>query len=405
MCEPEILLGLRKGKNMRILFYRYNSICEPDIIEALEELGHVVEEECTEIYDKYVQPTQIVQNVSKRLDEMQYDCVISVNFYPVLAEICNIYRLRYICWTVDSPILELYSDSLKKEWNRVFLFDYAQYQDFEQENPGHVFYLPLATNVKRWENTLNDNSLAQKNRFYHDISFVGSLYTEKNPYDELVLPSYMKGYFDGLVAMQEQIYGDYLLEQVLSQEIVDEFAAKQLGSYRFPEKARKDERAVIAQLYLGSKIAANERTRLLKRLGKEFVVDLYTGSACADIPVKCHGTVSTHTEMPFIFRDSKINLNMTMRGIRTGIPLRIWDVLGCGGFLLTNYQTEIPEYFTIGEDLDVFYDAEDLCQKVAYYLEHEKERAQIAQKGKEKVAQFHTYTQRVAQMLELAFGV
>ena len=33
---------------MHILFYRYGSICEPDVIEAFQELGHTVEEICEE---------------------------------------------------------------------------------------------------------------------------------------------------------------------------------------------------------------------------------------------------------------------------------------------------------------------------------------------------------------------
>lgn len=389
---------------MNILFYRYNSICEPDMIEALQELGHSVDEERSEMTNKQLSPSEALENVAKMLNGKAYDCVLSVNFYPVLAEVCNIYRLRYLCWTVDSPVLELYSDSLRHPWNRVFLFDYAQYQDFVTQNPEHIYYLPLATNTKRWERVLGDASNPAQKQFCHDVAFVGSLYTEKNPYDALELPPYMKGYFDGLMAMQEQIYGEYLLEQVLSQEIVDEFYQKQLGSYRFPEKATHDERAVIAQLYLGSKITANERTRLLRQLGQKHSVDLYTGSTQVDIPVTWHGTVSTHREMPFIFRNSRINLNITVRGIRTGIPLRIWDVLGCGGFMLTNYQAEIPEFFTIGEDLDVFYDANDLCEKVEYYLTHEKERREIAQNGYEKVVNSHTYQERMKQMLEMAFA-
>lgn len=31
-----------KDSHMKILFYRYNSICEPDVIQAFKELGHSV---------------------------------------------------------------------------------------------------------------------------------------------------------------------------------------------------------------------------------------------------------------------------------------------------------------------------------------------------------------------------
>lgn len=176
---------------MNILFYRYNSICEPDMIEALQELGHSVDEERSEMTNKQVSPSEAIENVAELLNGKAYDCVLSVNFYPVLAEICNIYRLRYLCWTVDSPVLELYSDSLRHPWNRIFLFDYAQYQDFVAQNPEHIYYLPLATNAKRWERVLGDTSNPAQKQFAHDVAFVGSLYTEKNPYDELELPPYM----------------------------------------------------------------------------------------------------------------------------------------------------------------------------------------------------------------------
>lgn len=37
---------------MKILFYRYGSICEPDIIEAMKHLGHEVFSINLEITDK-----------------------------------------------------------------------------------------------------------------------------------------------------------------------------------------------------------------------------------------------------------------------------------------------------------------------------------------------------------------
>ena len=105
--------------------------------------------------------------------------------------------------------------------------------------------------------------------------------------------------------------------------------------------------------------------------------------------------------MPKVFHAAKINLNMTMRPIETGLSLRIWDILGCGGFLLTNYQAEIPDYFEIGKDLEAYESMEELEQKIQYYLTHEEERLQIAINGYEKVARFHTYEQRIAEMIRM----
>ena len=108
------------------------------------------------------------------------------------------------------------------------------------------------------------------------------------------------------------------------------------------------------------------------------------------------------TMMPKIFKCSKINLSMTNRPIRTGMPLRMFDTMGAGGFLLTNYQAEIPEYFEIGKDLEVYESQEDLLNKIAYYLEHDDERMEIARNGQEKIRNEHTYSIKLRKMLETA---
>ena len=43
---------------MNILFYRYGSICEPDIIAGFEELGNHVSEITLEIYNKLTTPLE-----------------------------------------------------------------------------------------------------------------------------------------------------------------------------------------------------------------------------------------------------------------------------------------------------------------------------------------------------------
>ena len=76
--------------------------------------------------------------------------------------------------------------------------------------------------------------------------------------------------------------------------------------------------------------------------------------------------------------------------------------MGAGGFLLTNYQADFLDYFTPGQDY-VYYESEqDLVDKTVYYLTHEEERVAIAQNGYQKVKQFHSFSDRLALMLEVA---
>ena len=52
-----------------------------------------------------------------------------------------------------------------------------------------------------------------------------------------------------------------------------------------------------------------------------------------------------------------------------------------------------------GEDLVMYSSMEDLVEKVAYYLEHDEEREQIAGNGYEKLKKNHDLRMKVNEML------
>ena len=62
---------------------------------------------------------------------------------------------------------------------------------------------------------------------------------------------------------------------------------------------------------------------------------------------------------------------MTAPNIETGIPLRVFDILGAGGFLITDWREDLKDCFTIGKDLEVYDGIDDLLEKTDYYLKHE----------------------------------
>lgn len=395
---------------MEILFYRYNNICEPDIIQAFTDFGITVYTEEMEMTDKTVTPKQCAAKVTRWLMEHTFAFVFSINFFPAISYTCNQFRITYVCWSVDSPVPELFSNSLRNEWNRIFLFDRAQYQFFHPVNPERIFYLPLATNVKRWEDVILHMTEEDFIKYGGDVSFVGSLYTEKCRYDRLPrilaapsgLSQYTQGFVNGLIESQLKVYGYNFISDTLTDRVISEIVAADPDFYKSSDTYGNTGRYLVAHQYIGIKLAAVERERTLNRLAEHFQVNLYTGSDTAPLTrVCCKGRAKTLTEMPKIFHASKINLNITMRPIETGLSLRVWDVLGCGGFLLTNYQTEVPEYFEVGRDLETYGSMEELEQKVQYYLTHDEERLEIAMNGYKKVARLHTYENRIAEMIRI----
>lgn len=386
---------------MQILFHRYGSICEPDIMDAFRTFEIEVIEDDIEINIKNISAGDRIAHLSEMILQRRPDFVFSVNFFPYISDLCEKLQMPYVCWIVDCPVLELFSVSIRNRYNRIFIFDYAQYEKFSPQNPDCIHYLPLAVNTGRLDallSTITEEDIAS---YSSDVSFVGSLYTEKSPLSSLTLPEFTAGYTDGLVESQLRVNGYNLFEDALSDECIEVLKPHFPDAYVLPGSYSYTDRYTAAHYYLSMRASELERIRTLNLLASRHRVTLYTRSDTSPlVDVTCRNGASTLTEMPKIFALSKINLNITMRSIQTGLSLRIWDILGCGGFLLSNYQAEIPEYFEMGTDLVCYENARELQELTDYYLTHEEQRLSIAYSGYTKVKQAHTYVHRIAQMLK-----
>lgn len=389
---------------MTILFYRYGSLCEPDLINAFRSLGITVKEEQTEITNKKLSPAKCVELISSAVESIRPVFVFSINFFPAIAEVCHLYKVLYLCWTVDCPVLELFSASLRHNTNRIFMFDRAQYEYFSRFNPECCFHLPLASCTQRFDEVVSSISDKDEACFKNKISFVGSLYIEKNPLRRLTsLSDYTSGYINGIVDASLKIFGCNFIEDALTNQVICDIRNADPSFFSLSDTVFESDRYVAAHEYIGIQAAETERIHTLNTLAEHFPVDLYTRSNTSALKgVHIHGGIQTLTEMPKVFHLSKINLNMTIRPIQTGLPLRIFDILGCGGFLMTNIQPELTEHFEIGVDLEAYASLDELVDKCDYYLTHEKEREQIAQNGYRKVKESHSYQTRLLEMLRSA---
>lgn len=380
---------------MKILIYRWSVFHQEDIAEAFESFGHTVE-----YYEET--PDERKGTDIHRLKEVvaEYDLVFSANYFSRVSNACQAQQKKYIAWTVDSPMLTMFDTSVFNECNYIFLFDKFDYYRFLQMGVKHVYYLPLAVNAERVKNCIEAASEKEKGKYRGDISFVGGLYY-KNSYDAIEdkLPEYLQGYFDACMEAQLDLYGDNVFDRLLTADILERLC--EIIDFHQSDTAFSDIRLVFSSTYLGFKTAQKERIRNLNALASRFEVNLYTDRTDDRLRgVHVRESVDYREEMPLVFHESDINMNFTIRNIRTGLPLRIWDILGAGGFLLTNYQIELGDFFENGKDL-VYYDSlDDMMRKAEYYLDHEDERKTIAQNGLKKIVQYHTYEHRIDVILK-----
>ena len=138
----------------------------------------------------------------------------------------------------------------------------------------------------------------------------------------------------------------------------------------------------------------------MKSVSEQFELKLYTHHSASELPDAIYiGPVGWYDTMHFIFKQSNINLNITLKSIQTGIPLRCMDIMGSGGFLLTNFQSDLLDFFVPNEDF-VFYESLGDCNsKISYYLTHDAARRQIAANCLGKMQETHTFIHRVRTIL------
>ena len=129
-------------------------------------------------------------------------------------------------------------------------------------------------------------------------------------------------------------------------------------------------------------ITQRERSEILKRANSRFDTHLYTYTSALEegMPAN-YGPLKYYEEMPFVFRNSKLNLNITLKDIRLGIPLRALDIMGSRGVFMSNYQPELAEMFENGKDAVLYESVEDAVEKMDFYLKRDDLREKIARNG------------------------
>lgn len=347
------------------------------MVKYLKELGY---EAVLSNEEKTNYKEEVLARIEAYLDSTFY-AVFTYNYMPQLAKICNEKNIYYISWIVDNPHFALESTTVHYSTNRIFTFDRDQWKQLCLRGAKNIFHLPLGVDVEGFENIRCLN-----NKFKSDVSFMGTLYNEdsRNLFQQITyLPPYIKGYFNALIQAQQKISDNIISFHMISENIWED-----VKKYVVLQGVEEYEISYEKQFvdFILKEVTKRERCNAVSLLNRFFDFKLYTGSPTEfDGNLKSEGYINYKTEMPQVFKNSKINLNITLRSITSGIPLRALDIMACGGFLLSNCQRELQEYFEEDKECVLYYNLEDMLDKCAYYISHEEERSAIARAGYCKV--------------------
>lgn len=383
---------------MRFLVYEWSSYLKNDLYGILRE-GNVNYRTFEWKFRNKNDDEAFISWFKNNIDIKSFDALISINFWPLLSKVCQEFGVKYIAWCYDCPLnVERIEETLANEVNYVFLFDRMQFLKYRKAGFKTVYHLPLGVNPTRINNyTFTEHELQ---KYKCDVSFVGSLYESKIAEIMNTLDEYTKGYLNSMMDVQLKIYGQFFLDEMLDGNFLNDINEQYQKVCPGTKFSLSKEALSFA---MASEVTRKERLILLHLCGKRYNTCFY-GYHESEIldNVRKYPKVDYYTEVPRIYAASKINLNPSLKCIETGIPLRVFDILGVGGFLLTNYQAELCEWFEDGEEMVIYDSFEDAIDKIDFYLKNEEKREAIALAGKRKVLAEHTLQQRLAYIFEVA---
>lgn len=147
---------------------------------------------------------------------------------------------------------------------------------------------------------------------------------------------------------------------------------------------------------------SEKRERTLRKLADSgVVIDIFGDDIWLELKhenIHFHGFADNRKDCPNIYRSSKINLNITNEQLFTSLPLRVFDVGACSGFLLCDYQEDASTLFDESE-LCLYCDEDDLIDKISFYLNNEAERERIASGLNKRVLAEYTFEKALGKML------
>lgn len=409
---------------MKLILYSWNANNEQVLSDNLTGLGFEViwfRKECRH----YTRDMELAMELIQQIHAGGAEAVLSFNYFPIISMVCHTCQIPYYAWVYDCPHFTLYARQMNDACNHIGVFDRDMVRQLEGYGISTAYHVPLSADTEYFGKVVGSAPEKEREKYRCDVSFVGSLYTDEHNYFDMLFPetggsalgnrpgkdagSRYKGMLLDTVSRQCFSYQeDYLRQAVtggqIALSVLQEDMERQglmLGEDYF---ARPED--ILLAAVLEKKVTVEERRMLLSKIagclrGTEMDFRLYTGSDTRDLP-KLHrhnrGRVDYRTQMPLVFAGSRINLNITLRSIHSGIPLRVLDIMACGGFVLTNRQPEIAEHFKDGAEVATYSSLEECVDKVCYYLAHEEERKKIAQAGYKKVKEAFSYREGLLKL-------
>ena len=392
------------GKAVKVLLVSLRHLLLREIYGALRGLGHdcrvlVIEQD-------ELERGRVERMYTEALRTFRPDFVLTVNHLGfdhegVVTELLSTYEIPFASWYVDSPHLII---RRHRENNSPYLTLWLWDKDYIGIVRGlgvnQVEYLPLGVDetlfypLNRSRGPSSGLIPACPPVPRVGVSFVGN---------SMVLKVRSKLSRSGAAGPLKERFN------TVAQAFEDSpgLIVREMVKDRFPELAGELERMSeprcldyeTAVIWKATGRYRLDRVKMLKAFSPVIVGDPgwkeILGSG-----FRVTGVLNYYDDLPGFYNHSPINFNATSRQMKKGVNQRVFDVPACGRVLVTDWTEQLEALMEPDKEIIAYRDREEIPEKVERLIRDKRFRNQVAEAGRRRVLDQHTYRHRLSRMVD-----
>ena len=348
------------------------------------------------------------EETAQALRRLKAERMVTVNYSPEVAEVSVAEDVPLVVWEIDpstdrtpTPV----GETDKIDQVRIFTYRDSHVDVYRSAGFESVEHLPVGSDTtQRRPVALTD---AQQGRYGSDVCFVGaSLAGPAKTYRKLFLQlhaSFDSMGFETFEATEARLDEILAGERVdFSQSMIEDLTREHFGE--FLEAAGRMRTQDDPTKWVAEIAASEKRMHYVDTLG-QFGICVWGDREWERVEsrgggARYCGSADYGDELTLVYNGAGIHVDINRIYEPDVVPIRVFDVLACGKFLIAEHSDELAELFEIGQELVSYRTLDELVQKVEYYGEHPEEAQAIAARGLEAVRARHTIRHRVRELLK-----
>jgi spore maturation protein CgeB len=327
-----------------------------------------------------------------KLAEFRPDFILTSNYagmdeLGIFARFFADARIPYVSWFTDTPRMILFERvvypshfAVAATWERAYI------PHFKKLGFEHVHFMPHATDP-----ALFNGEPVEK--WLRPASFVGDSMTIHAEEAWEVLEDYpevtealRRAFKEGRVTRDNFAVG---AGAILGEELVDSCAAKERRHLE------------LCLVYEATRRMRRRMVEAVKPLGVEARGDVHWRK----IVERAGGPVGYFDDLAPYYRNTAVNLNVTSLQMRSAVNQRVFDCPAAGGFLLTDAQGDLDEFFDPETETATYSSYEELADKADYYLKNPGERVETVRNAQRRIFAHHTHAHRLEALAAYLKGL